>query len=76
MRSTIKINFYLIRILLLFLLFLNFLAHSVGTTLSGLEVDAINGSLWTLKNEVIFYAIVPLFFIVYKKCGGGGYFWC
>jgi len=50
--------------------FLNFLAPSVGTTLSGLEVDAINGSLWTLKNEVIFYALVPLIFILYKKWGG------
>ena len=52
--------------------FLNFLAPSVGTTLSGLEVDAINGSLWTLKNEVVFYALVPLIFMLYKN--GGGYF--
>jgi len=51
--------------------FLNFLAPSVGTTLSGLEVDAMNGSLWTLKNEVVFYALVPLIFILYKKWGGG-----
>jgi len=51
--------------------FLNFLAPSVGTTLSGLEVDAINGSLWTLKNEVVFYAIVPFLFMFYKKWGGG-----
>ena len=50
--------------------FLNFLAPSVGTTLSGLEVDAINGSLWTLKNEVVFYALVPLIFMLYKKWGG------
>lgn len=49
--------------------FLNFLAPSVGTTLSGLEVDAINGSLWTLKNELVFYALVPLIFILYKKWG-------
>jgi peptidoglycan/LPS O-acetylase OafA/YrhL len=49
--------------------FLNFLAPSVGTTLVGLEVDAINGSLWTLKNEVAFYALVPLIFMFYKKWG-------
>ncbi|MBE0491154.1 MAG: acyltransferase [Sulfurospirillum sp.] len=49
--------------------FLNFLAPSVGSTLSGLEVNAINGSLWTLKNEVVFYLIVPLLFIFYKKFG-------
>jgi peptidoglycan/LPS O-acetylase OafA/YrhL len=50
--------------------FLNFLAPSVGGALSGLEVDAINGSLWTLKNEVVFYALVPLIFMLYKKWGG------
>jgi len=49
--------------------FLNFLAPTVGTTLSGLEVDAINGSLWTLKNEVAFYALVPFIFMSYKKWG-------
>jgi peptidoglycan/LPS O-acetylase OafA/YrhL len=49
--------------------FLNFLSPSVGTTLSTLHVDAINGSLWTLKNEVVFYALVPLIFMLYKKWG-------
>jgi len=49
------------------ILFLNFLAPSVAATLSSLEVDAINGSLWTLKNEVVFYIIVPLIFKLYKK---------
>ncbi|MCT7468646.1 acyltransferase family protein [Aliarcobacter cryaerophilus] len=49
--------------------FLNFLAPAVGSTLSGLEVNAINGSLWTLKNEVVFYALVPLIFMLYKKYG-------
>ncbi len=49
--------------------FLNFLAPSVGTTLSGLEVDAINGSLWTLKMEVVFYVLLPSLFMFYKKYG-------
>ena len=49
--------------------FLNFLAPSVGSALSGLEVNAINGSLWTLKNEVVFYLIVPLIFMLYKRFG-------
>ena len=49
--------------------FLNFLSQSVATTLSGLHVDAINGSLWTLKNEVIFYIVVPFIFALYKKFG-------
>jgi len=51
------------------ILFLNFLAPSVGSTLSSLEVDAINGSLWTLKNEVVFYALVPFLFMLYQKWG-------
>jgi peptidoglycan/LPS O-acetylase OafA/YrhL len=50
--------------------FLNFLSPSVGSTLNGLEVDAINGSLWTLKNEVLFYALVPFIFMLCKKWGG------
>ena len=50
--------------------FLNFLAPSVGSTLSSLEVNAINGSLWTLKNEVAFYFLVPLIFMFYKRWGG------
>ena len=49
--------------------FLNFLAPSVNTILSNLEVNAINGSLWTLKNEILFYLIVPTIFILYKKFG-------
>ena len=49
--------------------FLNFLAPSVNTTLSNLEVNAINGSLWTLKNEILFYLIVPTIFILYKRFG-------
>lgn len=51
------------------ILFLNFLSHSVGNTLNDLYVNAINGSLWTLKNEVIFYFLVPFIFAIYKKWG-------
>jgi len=51
------------------ILFLNFLAPSVTNTLSYLQVDAINGSLWTLKNEVIFYVLVPFIFAIYRKIG-------
>jgi peptidoglycan/LPS O-acetylase OafA/YrhL len=51
------------------LLFLNFLSPSVGETLANLQVNAINGSLWTLKNEVLFYALVPLIFLFYKRFG-------
>lgn len=49
--------------------FLNFLTPTVGELLNSLEVDAINGSLWTLKNEVIFYMLVPLVFKSHVKYG-------
>jgi peptidoglycan/LPS O-acetylase OafA/YrhL len=49
--------------------FLNFFAPSVGNVLSNLEVNAINGSLWTLKNEIAFYLLVPLIFKLHAKYG-------
>ncbi len=49
--------------------FLNFLSPTVGDLLSGLEVNAINGSLWTLKNEVMFYILVPVIFRLFQKYG-------
>jgi len=49
--------------------FLNFLSHSVGDIFNHLEINAINGSLWTLKNEVFFYFLVPFIYTLYKKWG-------
>ncbi|MDD2781647.1 acyltransferase [Sulfuricurvum sp.] len=49
------------------ILFLNFLSPSVADTLIGLERNAINGALWTLKNEVAFYVLLPLMYQWYKK---------
>ena len=63
-------TFEVIKYFIANIFFLNFLAPSVCSTLSSLEVNAINGSLWTLKNEVVFYLIVPLLFMFYKKWGG------
>ena len=51
------------------IVFLNFLAPTVGDLLNSLEVGAINGSLWTLKNEVAFYILVPVVFKMYSKYG-------
>jgi len=51
------------------ILFLNFLSYSVGDIFNHLEVNAINGSLWTLKNEIVFYLLVPLLYKLYKKYG-------
>lgn len=63
-------TFEILKYFLVNIFFLNFLAPSVGGALSSLEVNAINGSLWTLKNEVAFYVIVPFIFMFYKKWGG------
>ena len=51
------------------IIFLNFFSYSVGDLFSHLSINAINGSLWTLKNEVFFYILVPYIFILYKKIG-------
>jgi peptidoglycan/LPS O-acetylase OafA/YrhL len=59
----------LIKYFLSNIFFLNFLSPSVGSTLSDLTRDAINGALWTLKNEVVFYLIVPVLYAFYKKWG-------
>lgn len=45
--------------------FLNFIKPYFGDTVS----HAINGSLWTLKIEVAFYAILPLFLWFFRKLG-------
>lgn len=51
------------------ILFLNFLSPTIGQTFNSLPIDAINGSLWTLKNEIVFYIAVPIIFYFYKKWG-------
>lgn len=55
-------------------LFLNFLAPTVGSVFNTFPENAINGSLWTLKNEVVFYAMVPFLFYAYKKWGSKVFF--
>jgi len=40
--------------------YLNFLQPTFGTTLDGLPVQAINGSLWAVKVLAGFYLLVPL----------------
>jgi len=60
----------IIKYFLVNIFFLNFLAPAVGSIFTAFEVNAINGSLWTLKNEVVFYVLVPFIFMFYKKWGG------
>ncbi len=49
--------------------YLNFLQPTVGTIFDHLTINAINGSLWSLKIEVMFYLMVPLLYRIIKKWG-------
>lgn len=51
------------------LLFLNFLQPNLPGLFEGNKLQAINGALWTLKIEVMFYCFVPLAVIAFKKFG-------
>jgi peptidoglycan/LPS O-acetylase OafA/YrhL len=53
------------------LVFAGFLQDSIGGALPGLRSDAINGSLWTLKLEVIFYLFLPAFLLLHRRWGKG-----
>ena len=49
------------------LAFANFLQYDIGGVVHGLAVPGLNPSLWTLKIEIGFYAIVPLIFLAMQR---------
>jgi peptidoglycan/LPS O-acetylase OafA/YrhL len=53
------------------LAFANFLDYDIGGVVHGLVVPGLNPSLWTLKIEIGFYAIVPLIYVATRRYGWG-----
>lgn len=51
------------------LVFLNFLAPNLPGVFTSNELQAVNGALWTLKIEVVFYLSVPIIYRLSKRFG-------
>lgn len=51
------------------LLFLNFLQSNLPGLFESNSLQAVNGALWTLKIEVMFYLSVPLVVMAFRKLG-------
>jgi len=51
------------------LLFLNFLAPSLPGVFTSNGISAVNGALWTLKIEVVFYLFVPVLHSLCNRFG-------
>lgn len=64
-RNYFSVGWY--KYLLANLAFLNFLHPNLPGVFDNNKVTAINGALWTLKIEVMFYLCVPLIVLLFRK---------
>lgn len=51
------------------LIFLNFLEPDLPGLFAGNRFTAVNGALWTLKIEVLFYALLPVLMMIMRRWG-------
>lgn len=64
MTSTVTMKYVLSN-----LVFLNFLQPTLPGTFESNPIQAMNGSLWTIKVEVILYFCIPLIIYLFRKFG-------